>query len=170
MEQHQSCSPFHSREEKAPRTLNSIIASYKLNYFVCLNTVTLLFCSELLLPSVCITLIFSTPTLCTLRCQNPASIIPVITLLFLPGEQANHQRSLDLLGALLGSPCRAYTKQDVAEVWVGALSPPIFCFSLCFCCCVSLASIMTAAATEQSFRRSPPSPAPLELALLFLLE
>lgn len=72
-------------KRKHPTILNCIIVSYKINYFICLNTVTLLFSSDLLLPSVCITVIFSTPTLCMLKCQNPASIIPVISLLFLMG-------------------------------------------------------------------------------------
>lgn len=85
VEENQIFFPFHSDGKKSPMILNCIIASYKINYFICLNTVTLLFSSDLLLPSVCITVIFSTPTLCTLKCQNPPSIIPVISLSFLTG-------------------------------------------------------------------------------------
>lgn len=76
---------FSLRYKKTSMILNCIIISYKINYFICLNTVTLLFFSDLLLPSVCIAVIFSTPTLCTLKCQNLASIICVISLLFLMG-------------------------------------------------------------------------------------
>lgn len=85
VEENQIFSPFHCDEKKSPMILNCIIVSYKINCFICLNTVTLLFSSDLLLPSVCIAVIFSTPTLCTLKCQNLASIIPVISLLFLTG-------------------------------------------------------------------------------------
>jgi len=80
-------SPFYSdgKKKKSPMILNCIIISYKINYFICLNAVTLLFSSDLILPSVCITVIFSTPTLCTVKCQNLASIIPVVSLLLLMG-------------------------------------------------------------------------------------
>lgn len=67
-------------KRKHPTILNGIIVSYKINYFICLNTVTLLFSSDLLLPSVCITVIFSTPTLCMLKCQNqPQSFLSSVS-------------------------------------------------------------------------------------------
>lgn len=128
-------------KRKHPTILNCIIVSYKINYFICLNTVTLLFSSDLL-PSVCITVIFSTPTLCMLKCQNPASIIPVISLPFLRGWWVKHHCPSDFSGRFLGSLCRVYTsylKYSVTE----------FCFGFChlkfstygmteyFHCCVS---------------------------------
>lgn len=162
-------------KRKHPTILNCIIVSYKINYFICLNTVTLLFSSDLLLPSVCITVIFSTPTLCMLKCQNPASIIPVISLLLLMGWRVKHHCSSDFSGRFLVSLCRVYMssgKYSVAE----------FCFGFChlkfstygmtqyFHCSVCLVSIMTDAAVKHNFGRYPHHPNLMEVDLLFLIE